>query len=49
MPIIYIKNNPLAGASSVFDNLVGYQLVTEGGLTFGTFEFTPSIIETIHT
>jgi hypothetical protein len=46
MPIIYIKNNPLAGASSVFDNLVGYQLVTGGGLTFGTFEFTPSIFET---
>jgi hypothetical protein len=47
MPIIYIKNNPLAGASSVFDNLVGYQLVTGGGLTFGTFEFRPSIFETI--
>lgn len=47
MPIIYIKNNPLAGAGSVFDNLVGYQLVTGGGLTFGTFEFTPSIFETI--
>ena len=47
MPIIYKKNIPLLGTSSVFDNIVGYQLVTGGGLTFGTFDFTPSIFDTL--
>ena len=47
MPIIYVKNVPDGGTSSVFGNLVGYQLVNGGGLTFGTFDFTPGITETI--
>jgi len=48
MPIIYVKNVPNGGTPSVFDNLVGYQLVNGGGLTFGTFEFVPFISETIN-
>lgn len=44
MPIIYIKRSPGSGIG-VFDNLVGYQLVQGGGLTFGNFEFTPSLTE----
>jgi len=47
MPIIYVKNVPNGGTPSAFDNLVGYQLVNGGGLTFGTFEFFPGITETI--
>jgi hypothetical protein len=46
MPKIYIKNSPGSGGG-VFDNLVGYQLVTGGGLTSSTFEFTPNISERI--
>jgi hypothetical protein len=46
MPKIYIKNSPGSGGG-VFDNLVGYQLVTGGGLTSSTFEFTPYISERI--
>jgi len=46
MPKIYIKNSPGSG-SGVFDNLVGYQLVTGGGLTSSTFEFIPNISERI--
>lgn len=44
MPIIYIKKSPGSGIG-VFDNLVGYQLVQGGGLTYGNFQFTPSITE----
>ena len=44
MPIIYIKNSSGSGLG-VFDNLVGYQLVQGGGLTFGNFQFTPSLTE----
>lgn len=47
MPIIYVKNVPDGGTPSAFDNLVGYQLVNGGGLTYGTFEFFPGITETI--
>lgn len=46
MPKIYVKNSPGSG-SGVFDNLVGYQLVTGGGLTSSNFEFTPYISERI--
>jgi hypothetical protein len=46
MPIIYIKRSPGSGIG-VFDNLVGYQLVQGGGLTFGNFEFTPSLTEKV--
>lgn len=46
MPIIYIKNSSGSGVG-VFDNLVGYQLVQGGGLTFGNFQFTPSLTEKV--
>ena len=32
-----------SGADTPFDNLVGVQLVTGGGLTNGNFEFTTSV------
>lgn len=44
MPVIYIKKSPGSGIG-VFDNLVGNQVVQGGGLTFGGFEFTPSLTE----
>ena len=37
-----------SGADTPFDNLVGVQLVTGGGLTNGNFEFTTSVSEKVN-
>jgi len=48
MALIKYKNPPIVpatGAGTFSDDLVGFQLVTGGGLTQGNFEFTQSITE----
>ncbi len=39
---------PPVGSETPFDNVVGLQLTTGGGLTQGNFEFTPSIYEKVN-
>ena len=36
---------PATGAGTFSDNLVGFQLVTGGGLTQGNFQFTTGVTE----
>ena len=39
---------PPVGSSTAFNNIVGFQLVTGGGLTQGNFEFTTAIYEKVN-
>ena len=39
---------PPVGNNTTFNNIVGFQLVTGGGLTQGNFEFTTAIYEKVN-
>ena len=39
---------PPVGSNTTFNNIVGFQLVTGGGLTQGNFEFTTAIYEKVN-
>jgi hypothetical protein len=45
MPVVYFKYDK--DGNRVFDNLVGYQVVGGGGLTFANFQFSPNITSKI--
>ena len=43
----FFRTNGASGADTPFDNIVGLQTVTGGGLTQGNFEFDISLSEKI--